>query len=155
MLRFQVVCGVIAGEGHVMATGQALLPQDLALYEVCKYFGIALEIDTSEHTIVRTDCTFLTGLARDFLNRLLEGYDLKRGIEPALALVEHHFASRLTRCVQKALGNAYRRYLEHIRTVGGSWTCPLPDYSIDCVAPSGYELKGGAAPTRGNRQALD
>ncbi|MDF2713375.1 MAG: hypothetical protein K0R28_300 [Paenibacillus sp.] len=96
----------------VLVTAYGKAPQGSAMYEVYKYAGIVLEIDPSDHTIVDVEFTFITDLAKDFIRRLVIGYNLSQGIDDLVRRIEAHYFAPSTNSVIVALKAANKRYFE-------------------------------------------
>ena len=65
----------------VLVTGYAPSPHGTAMHSLYKFAGVVLEIDTQTDRIVNAEFTFVTSLARDFIARLIQGYNLNDGLE--------------------------------------------------------------------------
>ena len=98
----------------VLVTAYAKAPQGSAMYEVYGYAGIVLEIDPSNHTIVDVEFTFITSLAKNFIRRLIVGYNLSNGIDDLVQKIEAHYFAPSTSSVIVALKAANKRYFERI-----------------------------------------
>ncbi|MET3322345.1 UNVERIFIED_ORG: hypothetical protein ABIC97_005481 [Peribacillus simplex] len=98
----------------VLVTAYAKAPTGSAMFEVYKHAGIVLEIDPSNHSIVNAEFTFITDLAKDFIKRLIVGYQLSNGIEELIHRIEDHYFAPSTNSVIVALKAAYKRYFEKI-----------------------------------------
>ncbi|KKI90426.1 hypothetical protein WQ54_20950 [Bacillus sp. SA1-12] len=96
----------------VLVTGYAKAPQGSAMFEIYKTSGIVLEIDYETNVIVNAEFTFVTNLARDFLSRLIVGYDLSKGLESLIQRIEAHYYTQSTNSVIVAVKAAYKRYME-------------------------------------------
>jgi hypothetical protein len=80
------------------------------MYEAYKTAGVVLEIDPKTHRLVRAEFTFVTDLAKDYVSRLVNGYDLSQGIEPLIERIQTHYFTPSTDAVIMALRVAYQRY---------------------------------------------
>jgi hypothetical protein len=96
----------------VLVTAYAKAPQGSAMYEVYGYAGIVLEIDPSNHVIVDVEFTFVTNLAKNFIRRLIVGYNLSDGIDHLVQRIESHYFAPSTSSVIVSLKAANKRYFE-------------------------------------------
>lgn len=103
----------------VLVTGYAPAPKGSAMYEMYKYAGIVLEIDPETDTIVNAEFTFVTDLARDFLTRLVQGYNLGQGLEHLFQTISAHYVAPSTDAVRRAIKVAVQRYLDHKAKLSG------------------------------------
>jgi len=94
----------------VLVTGYSKAPKGTAMHEKYKYTGIVLEIHKETDIILDVEFTFVTDLARNYLKRLLKGYDMKTGIEPLVDLIKEHYLAPSQQSVIVALKVAYQRY---------------------------------------------
>ncbi|OLO42206.1 hypothetical protein BTR23_03000 [Alkalihalophilus pseudofirmus] len=96
----------------ILVTGYAKAPQGSAMYEKYKYSGIVLEINKKTHIIENVEFTFITNLAKDYIKRLMVGYDLSKGLDEIINKIESNYIAPSTNSVIVALKAAYKRYLE-------------------------------------------
>ncbi|MBD1382306.1 DUF3870 domain-containing protein [Bacillus sp. IB182487] len=82
------------------------------MYEAYKTTGVILEINPNTHTIIRCEYIFLTELGKDFISRLITGYDLSKGIEPLIERVQTHCFTASNDSIVMALRIAYQRYVQ-------------------------------------------
>ncbi|MDM5200527.1 DUF3870 domain-containing protein [Fictibacillus enclensis] len=99
----------------VLVTGYAKAPQGSSMFELYKTSGIVIEIDTETNLIVNAEFTFVTELARDFLRRVIVGYDLSQGIDGLVQRIEDYYYTPSTNSVIMAVKAAYKRYMEKMR----------------------------------------
>jgi hypothetical protein len=59
----------------VLVTGYAPSPHGTAMHSVYKHAGVVIEIDIQTDKIVNVEFTFVTSLARDFIARIIQGYN--------------------------------------------------------------------------------
>jgi hypothetical protein len=94
----------------VIVTGYAKAPQGTSMYELYKHVGIVLEINHKTHTIERADFTFVTGLTKDFFERILIGYSLNEGLDPLIQTIKEHYFAPSQPAMIVALQSAVQRY---------------------------------------------
>jgi len=94
----------------VLVTGYSKAPQGTSMHEMYKYTGIVLEIHKETDIILDVEFTFVTDLAKNYLKRLLMGYDMKNGVEPLIELIKEHYLAPSQQSVIVALKVAYQRY---------------------------------------------
>lgn len=90
-------------------SGYARLPQDVSHQAVYKRVGVVAEVDQAG-TIVDCSFTLVTGLAREFLNRLLKGRSVLDGRAETEALIRARYLGHS----QGALIYALRRLFEEV-----------------------------------------
>ncbi len=90
-------------------SGYARLPQDVSHQAVYKRVGVVAEVD---QTGIIVDCSFtlVTGLAREFLSRLLKGRSVIHGRAETEALIRARYLGHS----QGALIYALRRLFEEV-----------------------------------------
>lgn len=96
----------------VLVTGYAQAPQGSSMYELYKYAGIVLEVDSRNDVIVNAEFTFVTDLAKDFFRRLLIGYDMNRGSDELIAYIKESYFAPSINSISVAVKAAFRRYEE-------------------------------------------
>ncbi|PWW29683.1 uncharacterized protein DUF3870 [Cytobacillus oceanisediminis] len=105
---------IILALESVVVTGYAKAPQGTSMHEVYKHAGIVLEINFTNHEIIRADFTFITELTKDFFERILIGYSLKDGVEPLLETIKRHYFAPSQQAIIVALQAAIQRYWDNI-----------------------------------------
>jgi hypothetical protein len=98
----------------VLVTAYAKAPTGSAMFEIYKHAGIVLEVNPSNHTIVNVEFTFVTELAKNFIQRLIIGYNLSNGVDELVKRIESHYFAPSTNSVIVALKAAHKRYFEKI-----------------------------------------
>jgi hypothetical protein len=94
----------------ILVTGYAPAPQGSSMYEAYKTAGVVLEINPHTNTLIRAEFTFVTGLAKEYVSRLVSGYDLSNGIDPLIQRIQSHYFTPSTDAVTMAFRVAYQRY---------------------------------------------
>lgn len=94
----------------ILVTGYAPAPKGSAMYEAYKTAGVVLEINPATNILVNAEFIFVTELAKDYVARLVCGYDLSQGIEPLIDRIQLHYFTPSTESVVMALRVAYQRY---------------------------------------------
>ena len=99
-------------EDTVLVTGYAPSPHGTAMHSLYKYAGVVLEIDTQTDRIVNAEFTFVTSLARDFIARLIQGYNLNDGLEGLYQRVGDRYWAPSTQSVNACIKVAVQRYFD-------------------------------------------
>jgi hypothetical protein len=96
----------------VLVTGYAPAPKGTGMYELYKYAGVVLEIDLVTDIILKAELTFITNLAKDFLSRLVEGYNLNDGIDNLAEIIRGRYWAPSTEAVIICFKSAIKRYFD-------------------------------------------
>lgn len=94
----------------ILVTGYAPAPKGSSMYEAYKTAGVVLEINPDTNILIRAEFIFVTELAKDYVARLTNGFDLSQGIEPLVERIQIHYFTPSTDSVVMALRVAYQRY---------------------------------------------
>lgn len=94
----------------ILVTGYAPAPKGSSMYEAYKTAGVVLEIDPVQNILIEAEFIFVTDLAKNYVSRLVKGYDLSSGIEPLVERIQMHYYTPSTDSVVMALRVAYQRY---------------------------------------------
>lgn len=94
----------------ILVTGYAPAPKGSSMYEAYKTAGVVLEIDPEKNILVEAEFIFVTDLAKNYVSRLVRGFDLAQGIEPLVERIQMHYFTPSTDSVVMALRVAYQRY---------------------------------------------
>ncbi len=96
----------------VLVTGYAPSPQGTAMHSLYKYAGVVLEIDRNSDVIINAEFTFVTCLARDFIARVIQGYDLNDGLEGLFIRIRKRYWAPSTEAVNACVKAAVQRYFD-------------------------------------------
>jgi hypothetical protein len=96
----------------VLVTGYAPAPKGTSMYEIYKIAGVSLEIDLATDTIVGSECTFVTNLAREFVGRLMQGYDVNHDLDELLDRLSTYYLAPSSEAVRRAVKVAVQRYFD-------------------------------------------
>ncbi|MFS8543772.1 MAG: DUF3870 domain-containing protein [Limnochordales bacterium] len=99
----------------VLVTGYAKAPQGTTLGNAYGYVGIVLLVDKERDTILAAEPTFVTGLAREFIQDLLVGYDIKLGEGPLRRELRARYLAPSQQALLQAIQIAFQRYRERTR----------------------------------------
>ncbi len=95
----------------ILVTGYSKIPGGISASDVYSVIGVSMEVDVDTGEIVKADCSLVTGLAREFVRRILEGEKLTD-----INYLEHKFKTDYHGSTRKALITAvkicYDRYLK-------------------------------------------
>ena len=94
----------------VLIAGYAKLPGNTTAQRVYEQLALVIEVDMDSGFIQKADCTMVTGLAKDFVNRQMSGYDLNRGAEPLLLQMDHAYQGHLKKALLTAIKNVSLQY---------------------------------------------
>ncbi len=97
-------------------SGNTLLPKDFPNRDQLKRTIALLEIDPEKEIIVKASFFTLLQHTNDFLCSIVDGYDLKQGIEPLLMEIEDRAYIPPVRALVKAIEIAYQKYLDFKKT---------------------------------------
>lgn len=101
-------------KNSIVCFGNARFPDDTTTRHIYGRFAIGLEIDPNTGTILRVSSTYTTDLARDFVENILLGYDLNKGIEEVLRKIEDQMFCSSKRALAAAIRDVYAQYLEYL-----------------------------------------
>lgn len=96
----------------VLVTGYAPSPHGTAMHSLYNYAGVVLEIDPQTDIIVNAEFTFVTSLARDFITRLIQGYNLNNGLEGLCQKIRDRYWAPSTQSVNACVKVAVQRYFD-------------------------------------------
>ena len=96
----------------VLVTGYAPSPHGTAMHSAYKYAGVVLEIDLQTDKIVNAEFTFVTSLARDFIARIIQGYNLNDGLEGLFEKIRALYWAPSTQAVIACIKSAVQRYFD-------------------------------------------
>jgi hypothetical protein len=94
--------------------GHARLPENITAKHVFDVFGLEIEVDPRNNTIVDASCTAIPTLGEKFVLDLLVGHNLEDGIDDIIGRIERRYFGPAQRAIISALINAYERYQKFV-----------------------------------------
>ena len=83
----------------VLFSGYAKVPVGITAAEVYKVIGLIVVVDIETGIITEADCTLATKLARDYISKLLIGYDLSKGSEGIQAILDRQYQGNAKKAI--------------------------------------------------------
>ncbi len=99
----------------VLFSGYAKLPSNTTAQKIYDELALVALIDMETGVIHSAECTMVTGIAKEFVNSLLVGYSMNRGIDPLVALVEQKYHGHLKKALVTAVKMIGNEYCEAVR----------------------------------------
>lgn len=100
-------------------SGYARLPSNTTAQKIYEELVMVLVIDLDTGVVHNAECTMVTGLAKEFVNNLIIGYDMKQGIEPLLGRFDRQYQGHLKKALTsslKMIGNQYAELVKNKTT---------------------------------------
>ena len=101
----------------VLFSGYAKLPTNTTAQKIFDELALVILVDLETGVIHNAECTMVTGIAKEFVNSLLVGYCLDRGLEPLVALIEHKYHGHLKKALITAVKMVCSEYAD-VKRVG-------------------------------------
>lgn len=98
----------------VFVSGYSQAPKGTKLSERGQIIGVMLEIDRSNHTIVDSECTFITGLAQKYYKSLVINLNFLDDFDDLLETIEYNLLIPSVHALTVALKIAHQRYLDAV-----------------------------------------
>jgi hypothetical protein len=99
----------------VFFSGYAKLPAGITASEMYKVVGIVIIVDMQTEKIVQADCTLVTQVGRDFVNKMMVGHVMSNGIDPLLRELDCRYQGSAKKAIITALkiiNDKYRSFQE-------------------------------------------
>lgn len=97
-------------EDTVLFSGYAKLPVGITASEVYKIIGLIVVVDMKNGVVIDADCTLATRAAREYLTKLMIGYDLDDGTEGLQAILDKRYQSSAKKAISTAFRIVYDKY---------------------------------------------
>ncbi|MDN4075365.1 DUF3870 domain-containing protein [Fictibacillus terranigra] len=94
----------------IICTGYSRLPDGMAAKNLYGVMGVGFEVDPQNDCILNASCTFVTNMCNDFIKSILEGHDLKNGIEEPIEKFEKRYFGLGKKAIISAMRDAYNQY---------------------------------------------
>ncbi len=94
----------------VLFSGYAKVPVGITAAEVYKVIGLVVVVDVETGIITEADCTLATKVARDYVSKLLIGYDLSKGSEGIQTILDRKYQGNAKKAISTALRIIHDKY---------------------------------------------
>ncbi len=94
----------------VMISAYAKLPTNTTSEAVYKTLALATLVDMEERTIVSAECSMITNLTKQFISRLMTGYNLDNGPDVLLARFESTYYGHAKKAIETAIKMIFSQY---------------------------------------------
>lgn len=98
----------------IFLSGYAQVPKGTNLSNSVT-FGVMFEIEKQTNKIVDVDSTFVTELAKDYLRRLIVGYNFETQFDEIIQIIDDHFYIPSISSVEMAFKVAHQRFLDNLK----------------------------------------
>jgi hypothetical protein len=105
------------GTDTIFITGYAKLPSSITAAKLYEVIAVGVEIDPNTGIIVECDCTLATTVGRNFLKKLVLGYNLSYGIDDLLNRFEVRYHGSARKAIITALKIMYEKWLAYLQMV--------------------------------------
>lgn len=102
-----------AHNDRVLLAAYAKLPGGTTAQMMYDTLVLVVIFDRVSGRVVQAEASFVTGVARDFLADLLVGYDLNRGPDELLALLQEVYFAPLKKALISAVKMIFSQYEEY------------------------------------------
>lgn len=99
----------------VLFSGYARMPTNTTAQKIYEELALVVVIDMNTGVIHNAECTMVTGLAKEFVSKLIVGFDMNRGIEPLVERLERKYQGHLKKALVSAIKMIGSDYAEMIR----------------------------------------
>ncbi|NLL39789.1 MAG: DUF3870 domain-containing protein [Clostridiales bacterium] len=97
---------------HILISGYAKLPAHITSEEVYKTLVMVAVVNRRSGEIVDAECSMVTELARQFIAKLMIGYNLNDGLTGLLEQFRNNYYGHAKRAVETSLKMIYSKYME-------------------------------------------
>jgi len=96
-------------------SGYARLPSNTTAQKIYEELALVLVIDLDTGVVRNAECTMVTGLAKEFVNNLIIGYDMNQGIDPLIRRFERQYQGHLKKALTSSLKMIGAQYADHVK----------------------------------------
>lgn len=96
-------------------SGYARLPSNTTAQKIYEELLLVVVVDLDTGVIRSAECTMVTGLAKEFVNNLIIGYDMKQGVDPLIQRFERQYQGHLKRALTSSLKMIGNQYAELVK----------------------------------------
>lgn len=93
-------------------SGYARLPSNTTAQKIYEELVLVMVIDMDTGVVHNAECTMVTGVAKEFVNSLIIGYDMNQGIEPLVKTFEHRYQGHLKKALASSIKMIGAQYAE-------------------------------------------
>ena len=96
----------------VMISTYAKLPASITVEEIYKTMVVAVIVDLDNGTIVKAECSVVTDLCKEFIAKLMTGYNLNNGPDMLLQRFDETYYGHAKRAIETAIKMIFTKYEE-------------------------------------------
>ena len=101
-----------SGNERVLISGYAKLPAHITSEEVYKTMVVVAVIDQAERIIVDAECSLVTGIARNFIEKLMVGYRMDDGPDDLLERIDKAYFGQTKSALKTAIKMICLKYAD-------------------------------------------
>lgn len=94
----------------ILLSSYAKLPANITAESIYKHLVIVAEVDMETGCIIKSECSLVTQLAREYVANIMEGYCLEDGIDPLINKIEDCYYGGAYKAIVTALRGFYAKY---------------------------------------------
>jgi hypothetical protein len=99
-------------KGTVLISGYAKLPANTTSEAVYKTLVLVALVDMEFGTVVNAECSVITNVAKEFIARMIIGYNLNDGPDVLLSRFESMYFGQAKRAIETSLKMIFAKYAE-------------------------------------------
>ncbi|MDR1298715.1 MAG: DUF3870 domain-containing protein [Oscillospiraceae bacterium] len=97
-------------ENTVFISSHVRLPANTTSQKVYEILAVAVEVNVHTGVIMKTDLSLITALSKDFISRVVCGYNMNDGVDGLVKSIEQHYHGYAKRAIQTAFGLIFKDY---------------------------------------------
>lgn len=97
----------------IFFTGYAKLPSNITAAKLYEVVAIGVEVNSHTGEVIACDCTLATKVARNFVNSLIVGYNLSKGIDELTDRFERRYYGSARKALTTSLKIMYDKWLAY------------------------------------------
>ncbi|MDR1065112.1 MAG: DUF3870 domain-containing protein [Oscillospiraceae bacterium] len=97
-------------ENTIFISSHVKLPANTTSQKVYEFLAVAVEVNIHTGVIMKTDLSLITTLSKDFISRVVCGYNMNDGAGGLIESLEQHYHGCAKRAIQTAFGLIFKEY---------------------------------------------
>jgi len=99
----------------ILISSHVKLPENMASQEAYKFLAIAVEVNLHTGVIMRADVSLITDLGRDFISRIVYGYNMNDGVDGLLEIFDRRYFGAARRALDAGVKLLFQKYDEIVQ----------------------------------------
>ncbi|MDR2615891.1 MAG: DUF3870 domain-containing protein [Oscillospiraceae bacterium] len=97
-------------ENTIFISSHVKLPANTVSQKVYELLAVAVEVNVRTGVIMKSDLSLITTLSKDFISRVVCGYNMNDGADGLIKALDQHYHGYAKKAIQTAFSLIFKEY---------------------------------------------